>query len=104
MRTTINYTDRYGKKRSKTFENTDSLLDHLSDEVQRLEIRRMTVDDKKEIRKLLKAEMSLLNILEKYSLLMPAIFAMVLTIMEQYIPGADVRSKTEIIETPEKNI
>ena len=67
MGTTINYTDRYGKKRSKTFDNKDSLLEHLSDEVQRLEIRRMTVEDKKEIRKLLKAEMSLLNMMEYYS-------------------------------------
>ena len=52
METTINYTDRHGKKRSKTFNNKDSLLDYLSDEVQRIEIRRLTAADKKEIRKL----------------------------------------------------
>lgn len=67
METTITYTDRNGKKRSKTFKNRDSLLDHLSDEVQRIEIRRLTATDKKEIRKLLKEEMSLLNMMEYYS-------------------------------------
>ena len=67
MATTINYTDRNGKKRTLTFNSDNAIIKHLSDEVQRMEIRRMVTSDKAEIRKLLKAEKSFLSMLEFYS-------------------------------------
>ncbi len=84
MNTEIVYEDSSGRTRKETFTDSETLVNTLDKEVKKIEIKRMTLTDKTEIRRMLGIESALL------------------TIMEQYIPGADVRSKTEPIETPEK--
>lgn len=86
MNTTIVYENSSGRTQSVTFTDCETLVNTLDKEVKKIEIKRMTLTDKNEIRKYLGIESALL------------------TIMEQYLPDTDVRSKTEIIETPEKII
>lgn len=85
MNTTIVYEDSSGRTKKETFTDRETLVNTLDKEVKKIEIKRMTLTDKTEIRRMLGIESALL------------------TIMEQHIPGADVRSKTELIETPENN-
>lgn len=84
MNTTIVYEDSSGRTKKETFTDYETLVDTLDREVKKIEIKRMTLTDKTEIRRMLGIESALL------------------TIMEQYIPDTNIRSKTESMETPEK--
>ena len=84
INTTIVYEDSSGRTKKETFTDYETLVDTLDREVKKIEIKRMTLTDKTEIRRMLGIESALL------------------TIMEQYIPDSNIRSKTESMETPEK--